>query len=62
MMNMQQLVGRLPKETEVYSEKPAPVPVFPLQIPHGLTRAGTLAATVGIQRLTALAMARPTSI
>jgi hypothetical protein len=39
--------------------KPIPVPLCPPQIPHDLTRAGTLAAAVGSQRLTAWAMARP---
>jgi hypothetical protein len=39
--------------------KPAPVPLCPPQIPHDLTRARTRPATVGSQRLTACAMARP---
>jgi hypothetical protein len=39
--------------------KPSPVPLCPQQIPHDLTRAQTRAAAVGIQRLTAWAMARP---
>jgi hypothetical protein len=33
--------------------KPAPMPLWPPQIPHDLTRAGTRAAAVGSQRLTA---------
>jgi hypothetical protein len=33
--------------------KPAPAPLCPPQIPHGQTRARTLAAAVGSQRLTA---------
>jgi hypothetical protein len=33
--------------------KPAPVPVFPPQIPHNLTWARTRISTVGSQRLTA---------
>jgi hypothetical protein len=40
--------------------KPAPVPLYPPQIPHDLTRARTRAAEFGSQRLTAWAMARPT--
>jgi hypothetical protein len=37
--------------------KPVQVPLCPPQIPHDLTRARTLAAAVGSQRLTASAMA-----
>jgi hypothetical protein len=33
--------------------KPAPVPLCPPQIPHDLSWAGTRAAAVGSQRLTA---------
>jgi hypothetical protein len=39
--------------------KAAPVPLCPQQIPHYLTWARTQAATMGSQRLTAGAMARP---
>jgi hypothetical protein len=39
--------------------KPAPAPLCPPQIPHGLTRARTRAAAVGSQQLTAWGMARP---
>jgi hypothetical protein len=39
--------------------KPAPAPLCPPQIPHDQTRARTLAAAVGSQRLTAWPMARP---
>jgi hypothetical protein len=42
--------------------KPAPVPHCPPQIPYDLTRARTLAAAVGSQRLTAWAMTRPSSL
>jgi hypothetical protein len=42
--------------------KPAPVPPFPPQIQHGLTRARNRAAAMESQRLTAWAMARPESI
>jgi hypothetical protein len=42
--------------------KPAPVPLCPPQIPHDQTRARTLAAAVGNQRLTAWAMARPSRL
>jgi hypothetical protein len=40
-------------------KNPVPVPLCPPQIPHGLTRDGTRASTVGGRRLTAWAMARP---
>jgi hypothetical protein len=39
--------------------KPAPAPLFSLQIPLDHTRAQTRAVAVGSQRLTAWAMARP---
>jgi hypothetical protein len=39
--------------------KPALMPLCSPQIPHGLTRARTQAATVGRQRLTASAMTQP---
>jgi hypothetical protein len=38
--------------------KPAPMPLCPIQIPHDLTWARTRTSAVGIQRLTAWAMAR----
>jgi hypothetical protein len=41
--------------------KPAPVPLCPPQIPHDLTWDRTRAVAVGSQRLTAWAMARPSS-
>jgi hypothetical protein len=50
-------IGRGNRSTR---RKPAPVPLCPPQIPHGLTWDRTRAATVGSQRLTAWAMARPT--
>jgi hypothetical protein len=46
-------------KTEVLGEKPVPVPLFPPQIPHGLTRDQTRASAVGGRRLTAWAMAQP---
>jgi hypothetical protein len=52
---------RLAGETEVLGENWAPVPLCPPQIPLDQTRARTLAAAVGSQRLTAGAMARPGS-
>jgi hypothetical protein len=45
-----------------YSEKTCPVPLSPPQIPHDMTWAGTRAAAVGSRRLTAWAMARPSSV
>jgi hypothetical protein len=42
--------------------KPAPAPICPPQIPVDQTRVWTWAATVGSQRLTAWAMARPLSV
>jgi hypothetical protein len=42
-----------------YSEKLAPLPLCPPQIPHDLTWVRTRAAVVGSRRLTAWAMARP---
>jgi hypothetical protein len=50
-------IGRGNRSTR---RKPAPVPLCPPQIPHELTWDRTRAATVGSQRLTAWAMARPT--
>jgi hypothetical protein len=49
-------IGRRNRSTR---RKPAPAPLCPPQIPHDQTRARTRAATVGSQRLTAWAMARP---
>jgi hypothetical protein len=51
-------IGRVNRSTR---RKPAPVPLCPPQIPHDLTCAWTLAASVGSRRLTAWAMARPSS-
>ena len=53
---------KLTGETEVLGDKPVPVPFCPLQIPHVLTRDRVRASAVGGRRLTALAMARPTSM
>jgi hypothetical protein len=39
--------------------KPAPVPLCPPQIPHGLTQARTRATSVGSRRLAAWAKSRP---
>jgi len=44
---------------EELGEKPVPVPICPLQIPHGLTRAWTRDSAVKGRRLTTWAMARP---
>jgi hypothetical protein len=49
-------IGRGNRSTR---RKPAPAPLYPPQIPHDQTRARTRAASVGNQRLTAWAMARP---
>jgi hypothetical protein len=46
-------------ETEELGENPVPVPLCSPQIPHGLTRAWTLARAVRGRRLTTWAMARP---
>jgi hypothetical protein len=45
-------------KTEELGEKPIPVPLFPPQIPHGLTRPRTRASAVRGRRLTTCAMAR----
>jgi hypothetical protein len=45
-----------------YSEKTCPMPLCPPQIPHDVTWARTWAAIVGSRRLTAWAIARPTSL
>jgi hypothetical protein len=42
-----------------YSEKSAPLPLWPAQIPHDLIWARTRAAAVGSRRLTAWATVRP---
>jgi hypothetical protein len=52
-------IGRGNRSTR---RKPAPAPFCPPQIPLDQTRARTRAAAVGSQRLTAWAMARPTSL
>ena len=46
-------------ESGVLGEKPATVPIFPPQIPRGLSWDRTLASAVGRRPLTALAMAYP---
>jgi hypothetical protein len=51
-------IGRGNRSTR---RKPAPTPLCPPQIPHDRTRARTRAAAVGSQRLTAWAMARPST-
>jgi hypothetical protein len=48
-------------KTEVPWEKPAPVPICPLQITHGLTWNRTRASAVTGRRLTAWTMDRPTA-
>jgi hypothetical protein len=50
--------GMIGKGNRSTRRKPAPVPLYPPQIPHDLTRARTLAVAVGSQRLTALSTAR----
>jgi hypothetical protein len=44
---------RFGRENRSLQRKSASVPLCPPQIPHVLTRTGTLAAAVGNQRLTA---------
>jgi hypothetical protein len=56
MENLVEWIGRGNRSTR---RKPAPAPLCPLQIPLDQTRARTLAAAGGSQRLTAWAMARP---
>jgi hypothetical protein len=46
-------------KTEELWKKPVPVPLYPPQIPRGLTPDRTRASAVGGRRLTAWAMARP---
>jgi hypothetical protein len=48
--------GMIRKGNRSTLRKPAPVPLCPPQIPYAVTRALTLAASVGSQRLTARAM------
>ena len=48
-------------KTEVLGQKPVPVPLYPPQIPHGLTQDRNRASTVRRRRLTAWAVARPNS-
>jgi hypothetical protein len=60
MMNVEQSVEwELCRGNRSTRRKPAPVPLWPPQIPHDLTWARTRAAAVGNRRLTARAMARP---
>jgi hypothetical protein len=49
-------------KTEEFRQKPVPVPLCPLQIPHWLTRAQTRSSIVRGWWLTAWAMAQPLSI
>jgi hypothetical protein len=49
-------IGRGSRSTR---RKPAPAPLYPLQIPHDLTWVRTPAPAVGSRRLTVSAMARP---
>jgi hypothetical protein len=49
---------KLQSKTDVLGEKPVPLPLCPTQIPHGPTRDRT---AVRGRRLTACAMARPSS-
>jgi hypothetical protein len=44
---------------EKLGEKPVPLPLFPPQIPHGMTRARSRDSVVGGRRLTVWTMARP---
>jgi hypothetical protein len=50
---------RIGRGNRTTRRKPAPVPLCPLQIPHGLTWDRTRDAAVGSRRLTAWAVARP---
>jgi hypothetical protein len=52
-------IGRGNRSTR---RKPDPAPFCPPQTPHDQTRARTRAAAVGSQRLTAWAMARPSTL
>jgi hypothetical protein len=59
-MSMESHVGViLTGETEELEEKPVPVPLCSLYIPHGPTLAQSLASTVRGQQLTACAIAWP---
>jgi hypothetical protein len=57
-----QLEWNLERKTEVIGEKPVPVPLCRLQIPHGLIRDRTRVSAVRARRLTAWVMARPRCI
>jgi hypothetical protein len=61
IVRMENLVEWMAGETEVLGRKPAPTPLCPSQIPLDQTWDWTRAAAVGSQRLTASAMARPTT-
>jgi hypothetical protein len=50
------------EKTEEPGEKRVPVPLYPPQIPHGLTRARIRASAVRGRRLTTWGMARPTKL
>jgi hypothetical protein len=51
--------GMIGRGNRITRRKPAPLSLCPPQIPHDLTRTGTLAAKVGSRGLTAWAKARP---
>jgi hypothetical protein len=53
---------RIVRENRSTRRKPAPVPLYPLEIPHDLTWAKTRATAVGSQRLTAWAMAQSSQL
>jgi hypothetical protein len=50
---------KIPRGNRSTRRKPAPAPLCPPQIPHDQTRVQTRAPSMGSQRLTAWAMARP---
>jgi hypothetical protein len=54
--------GMVVRRNQNTQRKPTTVPLFPPQIPHGLTRARTQVAEAGNRRLTAWTMARPSYI
>jgi hypothetical protein len=53
---------KIGRENRSTRRKPAPAPLWSPQVPHDQTQARTRAASVGNQRLTAWAMARPVVI
>jgi hypothetical protein len=46
------------RKTEVLTEKPVPLPLYPPQIPHGLTQDRSRVSAVKGRRITAWIMAR----